>query len=55
MTIGFSPVEYTTVESNLTVCVSVLNGQLGPNVTVTYTVMTIDNTANGKMQTNMEE
>ena len=49
VTIGFSSADYTTIESNLTVCVSVLNGQLGPNVNVTYTVMTINNTASGKM------
>ena len=49
VTIGFSFAEYSTVESNLSVCVSVLSGQLGPNVIVTYSVTTISDTASGKM------
>lgn len=52
VTIGFSASENTTTESNTSVCVTIHNGQLGPNVTVTYTVMTFNDTARGERLNN---
>ena len=50
VTIGFSNTTYSTAEGNVSVCVSVRSGDLGPDVTVYYFIIAVSNTTTGEKQ-----
>ena len=55
VTIGFSSTTYSNAEGNVSVCVSVQSGDLGPNVTVYYFIIAISNTTSGEKQKIVKE
>ena len=48
VTVGLSDTTYSAAEGNVTVCVSVQSGVLGPNVTIYYFIIAVNNTASGE-------